>query len=81
MKKILVLALMAMMTMTISAQNKKGAEKKQCCVEQKDCCKENKQCCKDKKSKGKNHSKKGNKGSKANNGKKTDAQTGATKQQ
>lgn len=78
MKKILVLALMAMMTMTISAQNKKGAEKKQCCVEQKDCCKENKQCCKDKKSKGNKNAKKGNKGS---NSKKTDAQTGATKQQ
>lgn len=78
MKKILVLALMAMMTMTISAQNKKGAEKKQCCVEQKDCCKENKQCCKDKKSKGNKNAKKSNKGS---NSKKTDAQTGATKQQ
>lgn len=78
MKKILVLALMAMMTMTISAQNKKGAEKKQCCVEQKDCCKENKQCCKDKKSKGNKNAKKDNKGS---NSKKTDAQTGATKQQ
>ena len=78
MKKVLVFALMAMMTMSVSAQNKKGNAKKQCCVEQKDCCKEKKQCCKDKKAKG---NKKSKNTSGANNGKKTDAQTGATKQQ
>lgn len=81
MKKVLVFALMAMMTMSVSAQNKKGNAKKQCCVEQKDCCKEKKQCCKDKKAKGNKGGKKSKNTSGANNGKKTDAQTGATKQQ
>lgn len=82
MKKTLVLALMAIMTMAVSAQDKKGSEQKQCCKQQTECpnkkdCK--KDCNKDKKCKNAKDCQKGKNAKKSE--KKTDAQTGATKQQ